>query len=159
MNLFPHQHLSNKAYYYEMSRVNELGQNGAWRGCTQSYEESLAMVLNLLSCVMLQPLDYSDVYDKSDADWDDLLASAKISMMVVLNDWLQPEQRWRETPDLQTIGCALFGQAWWELVVPDSARTDVNALSACICSGRPEFVPGLVTAETIPVPRILPDIS
>jgi hypothetical protein len=129
-----------------------IGRAKCWRECIATIGGAYSFAIALVKHIeLLWTTSRLDVY--VDAD-----------VMQAMNGWLELKDPWSDFPSAYMLCQHLFGNAWCDLALPESARNipgsgDVIAERACriISEQRPPFLPGMCPAQAEPVSVPLPD--
>lgn len=153
MDLSDTTDISDLEYSYVLSTLKEIGIAKSWRDYTTTRDASYSLALIVLACITLQVVDSHEMFQERDYAWNTLLYDTTPFILEILGEWLWPGATLKDMPSLENVATALFGNAWWDLLVPENARTDADALVRFVHLTSPEFVAGL-TSWSAPVVAI-----
>lgn len=64
----------------------------------------------------------------------------------LMNDWIDPQLKFKKYPSMRVLADALFGNAWYFIVIESQAVVEWD-VAKIVLSTRPAFVGGLVPQE------------
>jgi hypothetical protein len=119
--------------------LDGLSRQRRWRACLLTMDDA-----HDLSVLLAQ---YSVCSRKSmSAPLPGMFLEMHPAILAVLNEWTTPETPYTDFPELSALACALYGNAWVDLCVPEKCETD--DFRRLVRSMRPPFLPGLVAADS-----------